>query len=183
MPSPDAMTRFCRRFPAHVLLIGVLLTTPAAAFEPHGDPAEFNYLVPIEDEQAFTVQQMYQMEEVDGILRHLSRLAKEDPDNPDVWEALCQWIYLKWRKLREPADQLEVIRVGKRAAARLSKTAPDSPRAHVFTAMMPGLESLSKGILDSLHAAPTIRENARALVREEIDYCRAYGYWVLGRLY
>lgn len=161
----------------------LLLAAPASAFEPRDDPAEFDYLVPLEEDQAFTVQQMYRMEEVDGIIRHVSQLAKADPENPEAWKVLCQWIYLKWRKLEDRDAQLRAIRIGKAAAERLARTAPDSSEAHVFRSMMPALEALSKGILDSLHAAPKIRDNARTLVADQVSYFHSYGYWTLGRLY
>lgn len=166
-----------------LVLPALVVAPPAAAFEPSRDPARFDYLVPLERKQAFSVQDMYDGATVAAIVRHLGQLAQEQPQNARAWEVLCQWTYLWWRGSFERDEKLKILRIGNVAAARLEELRPGSDEALVWRAAMLSLEGLTKGVLNVLNIGPTLRGMLEEGVKRDIRYFYSFPLWTLGRLY
>jgi len=166
-----------------MMVVAVVWALPATAFERVADPAEFDYLVPLDEPQAFAVQEMYDLETVIAINRHVAELARRNPGNVKAWEVVCQWSYLWWRQLKDPEQKARPMKLGRTAAARLKRLAPDTPAAIVWPGLMLSLEVLTKGVMNSLQMAPAIRAQYERARKEAPDYFHGLGYWALGRLY
>ncbi|MCL4675488.1 MAG: hypothetical protein KJZ59_05580 [Pararhodobacter sp.] len=166
-------------------LVAVILAAAqsAAAFERSNDPAKFDYLVPLSRKQAFSVQEMYNSETVGAIVQHLSRIAKNRPNDPKAFEVLCQWTYLWWRGTTDKEAKLRIVAAGAYAADRLEALRPGSDEALVWRGTMLSLEGLTKGILNVLNIGPKLRDLLEEGVRRDIHYFYSFPLWSLGRLY
>lgn len=97
------------------------------------------------------------------------------------WTAI--YTYCWWRTAPNRAERIKVAKVGQKVAAKLAEDFPDSPVGHQWLAIHMGLEILSVGVVDALHAVPSLRKSLERAMAIDANYFYGLPTLILAKVY
>lgn len=98
-------------------------------------------------------------------------------------EWACVYSYCWWRQAPNREERIKSAKVAQKMAAKLAEDFPNHAAGHQWLAIHTGTEVLSVGVVDALHAIPTVRKALERALAIDPNYFYGLPTLILAKVY